>query len=73
LPFPFIERTNGNGRIFWPLPAADFVLDQTKALVSPPTANSWTQVPFPYQTKAPHISILGSAPTGNKSFRLHKP
>lgn len=59
--------------ISWPLPATDFVLDQTTALVSPPATNSWIQVPSPYQTNATDISITVPAPTGNRFFRLRRP
>ena len=72
-PLLSIERTNGSVRVFWPLPATDFVLDQTTALVSPPATNSWTQVPFAYQTNAADISVTVPAPTGNKFYRLRRP
>ena len=62
----------GNVRIFWPLPATGFVLDQTAALASPPAAISWGQVAFPYQTNATHISLTVPA-AGNKFYRLRKP
>ena len=62
----------GNVRIFWPLPATGFVLDQTAALAAPPAAISWSQVAFPYQTNATHISLTVPA-AGNKFYRLRKP
>jgi hypothetical protein len=72
-PLLSIQHTNSGVRIFWPLPATGFVLEQTASLVSPPATNSWTQVPFPYQTNATDISVTVTSPTGNKFYRLHKP
>ena len=72
-PLLSVERLGGNVRVFWPLPATGFVLDQTAALASPPAAIAWAQVPFPYQTNATQISITVPAPTGNKFYRLRKP
>jgi hypothetical protein len=72
-PLLSVERLGGNVRVFWPLPATGFVLDQTMALASPPAAIVWSQVPFPYSTNATHISITVPAPTGNKFYRLRKP
>jgi hypothetical protein len=62
----------GNVRVYWPLPATGFVLDQTFALSNAPAATVWNQVAFPYQTNATHISIT-VAPSGNKSYRLRHP
>ena len=67
-----VIKTNANVTIFWPLPATGFVLDQTPTLVSPPATNSWTQVPFPYQTNATHIFITVPPPSGPKHYRLRK-
>jgi hypothetical protein len=72
-PLLSVERLGGNVRVFWPLPATDFLLDQTTALASPPAAIVWSQVPFPYSTNATHISITVPAPPGNKFYRLRKP
>jgi hypothetical protein len=67
------ERVSGgNVRVFWPLPAEGFVLDQTSALASPPAATVWTQVPFPYQTNASQISVTVT-PAGNRFYRLRQP
>ena len=68
-----VERLGGSVRIFWPLPAPGFVLDQAPALVSPPAAIAWSPVPFPYSTNATHISITVPAPAGNKFYQLRKP
>ena len=63
----------GNVRIFWPLPATGFVLDQTTALASPAAAISWSPVAFPYQTNATHISITVPPGVGSRVYRLRKP
>jgi hypothetical protein len=60
----------GDVRIYWPRPATGFVLDQTTALASPPASISWSQVPFPYQTNATHISITLPPGTDSKFYRL---
>ena len=63
----------GNVRVFWPMPADGFLLDETSALASSPAAISWTLVPVAsYQTNATHISVT-STPAGNKFYRLRKP
>ena len=62
----------GNVRIFWPLPATGFVLDQTTALATSPATSVWSQVAFPYQTNATHISITVPS-AANKFYRLRKP
>jgi hypothetical protein len=72
-PLLSVEQTNGVVRVFWPLPATGFVLDESLALASPPGAIAWSQVPFPYQTNATHISITIPMPAGHKFYRLRKP
>ena len=72
-PLLSIERTNGVVRLFWPLPATGFVLEQAPAIGSPPAAISWSQVPWPYQTNATQIFITVPAPSGDKFYRLHRP
>ena len=71
-PLLSIEAANGGVRVFWPLPAMGFVLEQTMAVAPNPAAFSWSQVRFPYQTNATHISITLAAPSGNKFYRLRK-
>jgi hypothetical protein len=66
------QLVGGNVRVYWPLPATGFVLDQTSAITSPPASIAWDQVAFPYQTNATHISIT-VAPSGNKFYRLRRP
>ena len=66
-PLLSIERQGANVRIFWPLPATDFVLDHSLAVTG-----AWSQVSFPYATNVTDISISVPAPTGNKFYRLRK-
>ena len=71
-PLLSVEQLAGNNvRVYWPLPATGFVLDQATSLVSPPATNAWIQVAFPYQTNATHISI-SKAPAANRYYRLRK-
>ena len=64
----------GSVRIFWPLPATGFVLDQTTALAAPPAAIGWSQVSAAtYQTNATHISITVPPGVGSKFYRLRHP
>ena len=63
----------GSVRIFWPLPATGFVLDQTTSLASPPASIAWSQVAFPYATNATHISITVPPGVGSKFYRLRHP
>ena len=68
-----IERiAGGNVRFSWPLSATGFVLDQTTSFVSLPATNTWSQVPFPYQTNATQISV-SVTPAGNQFYRLRQP
>ena len=62
---------DGHVRLSWPSPATDFVLDSTTTLAAP-TTNSWSKVPFPYETNASHISIT-TTQHGSKFYRLRKP
>lgn len=67
-----IEHSAGAVRVFWPAPATGCVLEEVSALnASPVTA--WTQVPFPYQTNATHISVTVPMPAASKFYRLRKP
>lgn len=71
-PLLSIERVGNNVRVFWPLPATDFVLDQAAVLTGSPT-NGWSQVAFPYATNATQISVTVPMPAGNRYYRLRKP
>ena len=72
-PLLSVESLGGNSvRVYWPLPATGFVLDQATSLVAPPATNAWSQVAFPYSTNTTHISITVPS-AGNKFYRLRKP
>jgi len=73
LPQLSIARTNGNVRVFWPLPAPGFVLQQTNNLSGASLSNAWAQVPFPYQTNATEIFVVLSVTGQATFFRLFKP
>ena len=66
-PLLSVERQGPAVRVFWPLPATGFVLDQ-----SPTITGGWSQVSFPYATNATDISVSVPAPTGNTFYRLRK-
>ena len=66
-PFLSPERVGGSVRVFWPKPAAGFVLQQSSAVTG-----GWSQVVFPYTTNATEISITVS-PTGERFYRLRNP
>lgn len=71
-PLLSVEQLAGNNvRVYWPLPATGYVLDQATSLVSPPAMNAWIQVAFPYQTNVTHISITTAA-VANRYYRLRK-
>ncbi len=66
-PLLSIERQGAGVRVFWPLSATGFVLDQ-----SPAATGDWSQVTFPYATNATDISISAPAPRGNHFYRLRR-
>jgi hypothetical protein len=73
-PWLSVEQLAGhNVRIYWPQPATGFVLEQATSLATPPATTVWSQVAFPYQTNATHISISLTSPPGNRFYRLSKP
>ena len=67
-PLLSVEQVGGAVRVYWPLPATGFLLDQSLTVTG-----AWSQVSFPYTTNATDISITVPAPTGNKFYRLRKP
>jgi hypothetical protein len=67
-----IEQSAASVCIAWPVPAGDFVLDEVDDLNTSPLAR-WTQVPFPYQTNATHVSVTLPSTARNKFYRLRKP
>ncbi len=62
----------GQVTVSWPQPADGWVLDQTPALSSVPSAIVWTQVGFPYQTNAGQISVSVPSPVGSRYYRLRR-
>jgi hypothetical protein len=67
-PLLSVERQGAVIRVFWPLPANGFVLDQSLTMTG-----IWSQVTAPYATNATDISISVPALTGNGFYRLRKP
>ena len=67
-PLLSVERLGSAVRVYWPLPATGFLLDQSLVVTG-----AGSQVSFPYTTNSTHISITVPAPTGNKFYRLRKP
>ena len=64
----------GSVRVSWPFPSTGFVLQQTSAMASPPSAIVWPDVTSP---TAVHTgsdwTVTIPSPTGNRFFRLRKP
>lgn len=67
-PMLFIERLREDVRVFWPLSATGFVLDESFTI-----DGGWSPVSFPYNTNETDISITVPAPTGSRFYRLRKP
>ena len=67
-PLLSIAGQGADVRIFWPLSAAGFVLDQ-----SPTITGAWSQVAFPYSTNEIDVSVSEASPLGNKFYRLRRP
>ena len=67
-PLLSVEQLGGAVRVYWTLPATDFLLDQSLTVTG-----AWSQVSYPYTTNATQISITLPAPAGNKFYRLRKP
>jgi hypothetical protein len=68
-----IERTPGGVRVLWERPATGWVLEETTALQSVPTAIAWSLVPpASYLSDATHFFITVPAPAGNRFYRLHR-
>ncbi len=66
-PLLSIERQGADVRVFWPLSATGFVLDESET----PTG-AWLPVAFPYATNTALISISAPVSAGNKFYRLRK-
>jgi len=72
-PLLSISRSNTAVIVFWPLPATDFVLDETSTLAgAPPPWAPVNTVDFPYLTNDTYISIIVPVPDGNRFYRLRK-
>jgi hypothetical protein len=69
-PLLSVVQTNRTISVYWPLPAAGFVLEQTMSVPNPPP--NWSQVAFPYRTNSTHISITVPLPAASKFYRLRK-
>lgn len=73
-PLLSIEQVPTGVRVFWPLPATGFVLDESMALAATPPATVWSLVPLAtYETNATHVSITVQPATGSTFYRLRKP
>jgi hypothetical protein len=68
-----IEHTANNVRLSWPLSASGFVLDETSALESPPTATVWSEIPAPYESDGTVNFATLPLAAENKFYRLRKP
>jgi hypothetical protein len=55
-------------KVWWPLPATDWVLAQASPLNGSPTR--WLQVPFPYETNDSEISVSLQPAAGVHGYRL---
>lgn len=62
---------NGKVKVFWPLPATGFVLDQGPFLVNEPALPPWTQVALPYSTNASQV-FIEVPPSQSRFYRLRK-
>ena len=67
-PLLSVDRQGTAVRVFWPLPATGYVLDQSLTVTG-----AWSQVAFPYTTNVNGISVSTPAPVGIKFYRLRKP
>ena len=66
------DLLTGTVTVSWPQPADGWLLDQTPALSTVPSAIVWNQVGFPYQTNAGQISVTIPSPTGARYYRLRR-
>jgi hypothetical protein len=70
-PLLSISNSSGNVTVSWPLPATDFLLEQTNRLTGLP--GSWLASPYAYVTNATTISVTFPPTPGNLYLRLRKP
>jgi hypothetical protein len=67
-PLLSVERQGQTVRVFWPLSATGFVLEQSLTV-----AGGWSPVSSLFATNATGISISAPAPAGTRFYRLRKP
>ena len=69
-----VTRLGSSVVVAWPFPSSGFVLQQTSALASPPSAIVWTDA---LSLAAVHVgsdwTVTIPSPAGNRFFRLRKP
>lgn len=69
-----VTRSGSSVVVVWPFPSAGFVLQQTTALTSPPSAIVWTDVLAPAAVQiGGDWTVTIPSPAGNRFFRLRKP
>ena len=72
-PLLSIEQVAGGARVFWPLPATGFVLDESMTLAPTPPETIWSLVPpASYETNATHISVTVPSAANAKYYRLRR-
>ena len=69
-----VTRSGSSVVVVWPFPSSGFVLQQTTALTSPPSAIVWTDVLAPAAVQiGGDWTVTIPSPAGNRFFRLRKP
>jgi hypothetical protein len=71
MPQLYITNISGTISVYWPLPGANCVLEQTTTLNGNPIP--WSDVALPYHTNATSIYVNPTPPTGNTFYRLRRP
>ena len=69
-PLLSLTHVNGSTIISWPLPSADFILEQAATFSGAP---AWSRVDLPCQTNGARVCITLPTPAGNMFYRLRKP
>ena len=73
-PLLTVSRSGSTVVVKWPFPSSGFVLQQTPALASPPSAIVWTDVISPAALHVgPDWTVTIPSAAGNHFFRLRKP
>lgn len=60
-------------RLSWPVTATGFVLEQSASFAPSEAGISWNQVPPPYETNGPRVSLAVPLAPGDRFYRLRKP